>query len=429
MNDLTYIPIELIFILLQIAVFLFNYQISKKQLFYPPVLFSLVWAVILILYFLFSFTVLKDLYPLSIPTFITFFVGTLCFSAGGILLTAIRQERELSGSTFIANSSSLKIDLKLRLLLIGIIGIGLPIYIHAAFRLFVASQIDNFFVGLRTEINYGDEDIGITRYLISFSFVVFAINYYAFLKEKNKLNGYLVVISVIFALTYSVFATGRTYYFVILSVYLGLGYILKNKFSIKKYVWPILIFITLFMGIGTIYGSIEDSDGSIKGNLSSSTESTAIYLVSSLPAFTAELKNHAQASYPGENTLLFFIKIGRKFGLLTNVKEGNLIAEFVAVPYFTNVYTYYSPYVKDYGKWFAWTMLFLFSMLHTWLYHKAKELKNLRYTVYFSFFLYPLFMSFFMDLYLNIISTWIQIIMEVELVIFFNSFFIKWKKL
>jgi oligosaccharide repeat unit polymerase len=409
--------------------FLFNYQISKKDLFYPPVLFSLVWTVILILQLIFSFTVLKDLYPISVPTYLTFFIGTLCFSAGGILLTAIRQQNSVANSTLIFNSTSLSINLKLRLISLGIIVVGLPFYIQAAFRLFVASQIDNFFVGLRTEINYGDEGIGITKYLISFSFVVFAINYYAYLKEKNRLNGYMVALSIVFALTYSVFATGRTYYFVILSIYLGISYLLKKKFSIKKYAWAILIFIALFIGIGMIYGSIEDSDGSIKGNLSKATESTAVYLVSSLPAFDIELRNHAQALYPGENTLLFFIKIGRRFGLLENVKEGNLISEFVSVPYLTNVYTYYSPYVKDYGKWFAWTMLFIFAMLHTWVYHKAKELKNLRYTIYYSFLLFPLLMSFFIDQYLSLISTWIQVIVEVELVIFINIFFISKRKL
>lgn len=429
MIDVTNVLIELIFILLHGIIFLFTYQISKKDLFYPPVLFSLIWTIILILHLFFSFTILKDLYPLSLPTYFTFLIGTLCFSAGGILTTATRQQTQQFGKQLSANLISVKIDLKLRLLFLGIIVLGLPFYIQAAFRLFVASQIDNFFVGLRTEINYGDEDIGITKYLISFSFVVFAINYYSYLKEKNKLNGYIVAISILFALAYSVFATGRTYYFVILAVYLGISYIHKKNFSIKKYVWAILIFISLFMGIGMIYGSIEESDGSVKGNLSTSAESTAVYLVSSLPAFDIELRNHAQALYPGENTLLFFIKIGRRLGLLANVKEGNLISQFVSVPYRTNVYTYYSPYVKDYGKWFAWTMLFLIAMLHTWIYHKAKELKNLRYTVYFSFLLFPLLMSFFIDQYLSLLSTWIQVVVEVELVIFLNAFFINKKKL
>lgn len=428
MPDSTNILFEIIFILLQGCLFLFNYQVSKKDLFYPPVLFSLVWLVIPILHLVFSFTVLDKLYPMHLETFVTFFIGTICFSLGGILLTAIRQEIIDPERIIAVPAHTLFIDRRLRLLLLAILILGLPLYIQAAFRLFVASQIDNFFVGLRTEINYGDEDIGPTKYLISFSFVAFGINYYSFLKERGKLNLYMVWMSLLLAVTYAVFATGRTYYFVVLSVFLGISYLLKKNFSIKKYAWALLIFTCLFMGVGMIYGSIEESDGSVKGNLSASVESTAIYLVSSLPALDIELKNHVEASYPGENTLLFFIKIGRKLGWLANTKQASLISEYVSVPYPTNVYSVYSPYIKDFGKWFAWMMLFLLAMLHTWVYHKAKELKNLRFTIYYAFLVFPLLMSFFIDQYLSLFSTWIQVIVEVELILLINYFFIRYRR-
>ena len=105
------------------------------------------------------------------------------------------------------------ISLKLRLIFVSILVIGLPLYIQAAYRLFIASNLENFFIGLRTELSYGDEDIGPLKYLISFSFVVYAINLYVYLKEKNKVNKSLFIVSLLITIVYAIFATGRTFFF------------------------------------------------------------------------------------------------------------------------------------------------------------------------------------------------------------------------
>lgn len=426
MHDLSNILIELIFIVLHFFVFLANYAIAKKKLFYPAALFSLLWTVILFLHFIFGFTILNELFPLRLETYLIIFIGTICFSIGAFLVTGYFEQNH-SKKMFNSEVSFQKtnISLLLRLIIVGIIVIGVPFYIQASYRVFLASNIDNFFVGLRTELSYGDEDIGITKYLISFSFIVFAINYYTLLEERTMINRVLLWISFIFAIVYSIFATGRTYFFMILAIYLGISYLIKKKFLIKKYILPLLIFLLVFISLGIIYGKGGNNDNSWKENLSSSSETTAIYLVSSINALDIDTKDNVKAKYGGENTLLFFIKVIRGLGFFSNLKEGTLVSEFVFVPYPTNVFTFYSPYIRDFGKLYAWLMIGLIGVLHTWLFYKARETRNLRYTLYYSFLLFPLLMSFFQDQYMSLFSTWLQLIFYTETFLAINSLLIR----
>lgn len=422
MNDLYNILIELVFIFLQFFLFLFNYTIFKKRLFSPPVLFTLVWMVILFLHFVFRFTLLNQLFPLHFETYLVFFFGTVSFSIGSFLVSySFEKNNHLYDIQPSAKTSPVQISLLLRIIFLSIVIIGLPFYIQAAYRLFLASNVDNFFVGLRIELSYGDDDIGITKYLTFFSFFVFAINYYVLLQQKNNLNKWLAGASFIISLAYSVFATGRTYYFVILSLYLGIQYLNTKRFSIKKYLWPFLVFILIFILVGVIYNKGGDKENTLKENLHSTSEVTAVYLVSSLNALDFELTKNVKAQYPGKNTLLFFVRILHSFGFITNTKEGTLVSEFVFVPYPTNVFTFYSPYIKDFGKLYAWIMIGLFGALHTWIFYKALQTKNIRYTLYFSFLVYPLLMSFFQDQYLSLLSTWLQAIFYIELFLALNT--------
>ena len=151
------------------------------------------------------------------------------------------------------------------------------------------------------------------------------------------------------------------------------------------------------------------------------TETTAIYLVSSLNALDLELQNNFDVDYSGNNSLRLFKKIAEKLGLVRNAQVVKLEAEFVTVPYPTNVFTVYSPYLKDFGRLYAWMMIAIFGFLHTWLYDKAASTKSLRYSLYYAFLLFPLLMSFFMDFYLSILSTWIQIIFYTEVFCFCNT--------
>ncbi len=426
MHNLDNILIELIFILLLFLLFVANYQIMKKRIMHPAVLFSLVWCIILALHLFFSFTLLNELFPLTLSTYIIFFMGALAFSFGAFIETAIAEKVEVKSKAInnIPNTSQTGINVSLRCLLLAIIIIGLPFYIQAAYRVFLASNIDSFFAGLRTELSYGSEDIGWTKYLVSFSFVVFAINLYSFFKERTKTNKILVSVNFLFTLTYAVFVTGRGLFLMLLLLYFGLSYVQNKNFSLKKIASFFTLFILLFISIGIMYGKGGDKENTIKENIKPVLQTTAIYLVTPLNAFDWEKHHQFQVTYEGNYSLRFFTKIAEQLDLTPNLKVTELVQPFVFVPYPTNVYTIYSPYIKDFGNLYAWVMLFLFGYIHTFIFFKALSTKSFRYSVYFSFLLFPLFMSFFQDQYLSLFSQWLQIVVYFEGIQFLNKFFV-----
>src|SRR6185437_14236044 len=128
--------------------------------------------------------------------------------------------------------------------------------------------------------------------------------------------------------------------------------------------------------------------------------------VASLNALDWYMHHQFRVNYNGNNSLRFFMKVGEQLNLVSNVKINDLLTPFIFVPYLTNVYTFYSPYIKDFGKGYSWIMIALFGLIHTFLFNKAIATKSLRYSIYYSFMLFPLMISFFADQYLTITSFW-----------------------
>src|SRR6185312_11005613 len=205
MTEFYNILTSLTFILLHFFLFAANFHIMKRKIIHPAVLFSLLWFVILLTHFIFSYTLLNELYPLHTSTYLLLFIGVVAFSAGSFFQTVIWQKNELRHSTALGKIPGDEPGTTLRYILLAIITIGLPFYIIASYRLFLISNIDNFFVGLRTELVYGDTDIGLTKYLISLSFVVFAVNLYAYFIKKNKRNLAVATFSFLITITYVIF--------------------------------------------------------------------------------------------------------------------------------------------------------------------------------------------------------------------------------
>ena len=118
----------------------------------------------------------------------------------------------------------------------------------------------------------------------------------------------------------------------------------------------------------------------------------------------------------------FFIKLVNQLSSFPSFKVREIIQPYVFVPYPTNVYSYYSIYIRDFGRFYAWILLAIFGFLHTSIHDKSIYYANIRSVFYYAFLLYPLLMTFFIDQYLSIISTWIQIAVFIELFLLLNSF-------
>jgi oligosaccharide repeat unit polymerase len=391
---------------------------------HPAVLFAGLWFVVLFIHFVAGFTVLDELLPVSNKTYSILFVGVLFFTAGCFLQTIISEKKETLNRQENYNQpvSDFTINPMLSYLLLIVIAAGLPFYIQASYKLFIASQIDNFFVGLRTELTYGGKDIGPVKYFMSFSFVAYAFSIYAMLKEPSKTNKVLFFLTLLITLTYAVFATGRTFLFIIFIEYIGIRYAVTRRFSAQKMIRFLTIFVLIFSIIGVIYGKGGSAEGTLSDNLDAASETTAIYIASPINALDQEISNAQNTTYDGNNSLQFFIKLVNQFTLFPVFKVRDIIQSYVFVPYPTNVYTYYSMYIRDFGPFYALILLAIFGFIHTSFHRKAIGGTNVRFVFYYAFLLYPLLLSFFGDQYFSLISTWIQIAIFIELFLLLNRY-------
>lgn len=419
------ILVGLIFVLLHFLLFFLNYKLMKKIILHPAVLFSLIWFVILSAHFIFSFTLLNELPPLNISTYLIFFGGVLAFTFGGFIETVIWQKNKGLKNDLDQNirNSKNEISLLLKCILLGIVLVGLPFFLQASYKIFLASNLDNFLIGLRSELVYGDEDIGILKYLFAFSLVTYAFILQSYLKESNLTNRLLLIISFLATTVYAVFTTGRLLFLLILVVYLGMRLMHHRPFSSKKIFGFIILFMITFILLGIVYNKGGNTEETAAENIKPAAQGTAIYMVASLNALDYELHNQFHIDYNGHNSLRFFMKLGETLNILPNAKVNDLIPPFVLVPYPTNVYTFYSPYIKDFGKFYAWFIISLLGFTQTYLYNKAFEKRNFRVSIWNSLMLFPLLVSFFADQYFSLISFWIQFAVCIEGIIFLNKFF------
>jgi oligosaccharide repeat unit polymerase len=300
----------------------------------------------------------------------------------------------------------------------------LPFYVKQVIQVFVASQIDNFFVGLRTELTYGDVDLGVLKYFINFSIVVFGICLAESSINATRANIIISWFAFVLAFFYALFSTGRTYFLFIFMMFFGVSTMLKKNFRIYRFLWFFPLIIALFTAYGLVYGKGGSFEENFAENLKSSSENTAVYIAGSLSAFDWEVENRLRPDGSALNSMRFFYVIGEKLGLVNpaSVKK-DLVQDFVSIPYEVNVYTVYSPYLRDFGIIYAMGMLFLFGWLHTWLFHKAEETKSANYSLYYAMLLFPLAMAFFQDQYMSLFSMWIQNIMFIEGILLINRLF------
>ncbi|HMO61094.1 MAG TPA: O-antigen polymerase [Ferruginibacter sp.] len=412
---------DIVFIALQFVVVFFTYHLLGRKISQPAVLFAAVWFLVLLLHFIFKFTLLKELESLGENTYLIFLTGTICFSLGSVFTYVSYAKLGKSNNDPIVVVPH-KINLSLRIICVSIITVALPFYIYAAFKIFLASQAEEFLSGLRYELSYGDADIGPVKYFMPFAYVVYAASLYAYFFERSFVNKCLLIIAFIVLAVYAFFATGRTYFFMTLAVYFGVSFFANPLFSIQKQIAWIVLFISGFMLVGVLYGKGGNTQESVSQNLQSASEYTGVYIVCSLNALEQEIERNTATVKDGDNTLRFFRKLGMQLKLIPERQIPDIKQEFVFVPYPTNVYTYYSPYIRDFGKIYAWFMLAFFGGLHTLLFLKSQDLKSPKSIFYYSFLLFPLLLSFFGDQYLTLLSFWLQLIFFTELFFIINKF-------
>lgn len=403
------------FLFASLSIFGVNYYVGKN-LFYPPAIFTLIWTIVILSYVLFlSNHTTSSAFFLETKTLFVFLIGEILFSISG-LLTYKHQSVAIT---------SVKFELKHKLdhWLFIILIIMLPVYIKAIINVVDNSKLANvnFYLALRHEYVNNGVNLGFLDYLntisvFSFAFLQYKLNFLTENKKSNRRTLYKILFYIT-VFTYAFLSTGRTYFVLLLSIYLSVKVIAK---SIKKYhiITASVLFLIIFIANAFILGKGASVDDSASENVTSIFENFTIYFLGGAYGFDSSVKSGFVYEY-GENVFRFFITVAHSFGL-TDTKPKELVMPYITNPIISNVYTLYYNYFKDFG-FLGLLFNLIWGFVHTTFYYKAKLKPTFLNVYFFALLMYPLLMSFFQDQYMSLLSTWIQLI-------FFGiiaSFFIK----
>ena len=279
--------------------------------------------------------------------------------------------------------------------------IGLPFFVANAYFLAANGPSDILLINLRRSLTGEDgspDKFGWWVYLISIANFSIGLNFI------NQVNWRRQIISISAAITYDIFATGRTFLVFTMVFILALQLILKRpNFKRNILLWSIPFIVSFFI-LGATLGKGGILDQGLKENIDSIVPIFRTYVVGPVPAFDQYLRNKPEVDF-GKNTFRFFLAVLSKIGI--DIKVPQLMQPFVFVPDPVNVYTLYQTYFMDYSFIGVYLIQFFLGFFHGFLYVKSKS-GHPFYIFIFSIFLYPLFMQFFEDQYVSLLSTWLQ---------------------
>jgi len=388
-------------LLISLIIFGINYYISR-DIFYPPSLFCLIWCIVFFSYVVFLILNSSVRFELDIKTLFIFILGEIVFSVFALLAFSKVEVTEIKKSTILYS-----IDKWLLLFLI----LMLPIYVNALIKIVSQSKFANvnFYLALRHEYVNNGIKLGVLDYLntisvFSFALALFRFNFTDFKANKNFKNKIYKFLCYLIAFTYAFLTTGRTYFVMLISIYIGYKVVSKS-FKRKHIVVAATFFLLIFITNALLLNKGASVDDSASDNASSIFESISIYFLGGAYGFDSFM--HSNFSFDlGENVFRFFVSVGHTLGF-TDVAPKELVMPYITTPIVSNVYSLYFNYFKDFG-YFGILFNGIWGFIHTFFYRRVKSSFISLYC--YSFLLYPLIMSFFQDQYMSLLSTWIQLI-------------------
>lgn len=371
-----------------------NYLI-RRDLMYPPVIHGAVWFMVIAIYSLSG----DEFAPFSAASKFLFATGHLAFCCGSYLSTYNYKRRESFIAAGYVDGKSV-----LSWLVFAIAVIGFPLFILKATYIVESSQsiYQSFFRDLRHQLTQETaEDFGVLSYFALFSVFNLGVQMLIGINSRNRFR---IISSIVLALAYGLFSTGRTTFFMILIMVNGILLITRKTSPGKSIVYGGSIGLLFFSFISILMGKGGSFEYSFSDNFIGILNAFKLYLLGSLPAFAEYMNGITEYDF-GLNMFRTFFAVLHAAG--ADVKVVELVQDYVYVPMSTNVYTVYQPYYKDFWVFGAVVIQFLAGIWHGYLYKRADS-GSLVYVLLYSIFLYPLVMQFFQDQYFNLLSTWIQ---------------------
>ena len=167
----------------------------------------------------------------------------------------------------------------------------------------------------------------------------------------------------------------------------------------------LLIGLAIFVFVGIYQHNVVSLEQDFQTNKEFFIESFRIYSLGTIPALDNLLNAKVQPEY-GANMFRSLFALLNRLGLDVNVVP--LVREYTYVPYPINVYTVYQPYYLDFGYPGIILFMTLIGFIYGIVYRKAVVGRSF-YIILYGLLLFPLFMQFFQDQYVSLLTTWVLI--------------------
>ncbi len=239
---------------------------------------------------------------------------------------------------------------------------------------------------------------------------------YAFANTKGRIRdkheAKWVWAQVIIAAIFHIIGPGRNDIFALL-IPIGVIYVCTHRKSGFDSFSKILKLGLILVAVFFVYYIFKNPNRDSNLGVISSIEN---YLCGGTVSFAEWIDQGNHHYNNGTYTLRFFLAIARDlFGL--DVEVVSPVEKHVLNfnNHYGNVFTVYKWYANDFGLWYALMWQFIFGCIHGRITRRFQEKYDTVSLIVFAFSFFPLFMQFFQDEYISIISTWIQMYLWVFL--------------
>jgi oligosaccharide repeat unit polymerase len=383
-----------------------NYVHSKSYL-YPPVIFSTVWAFLLLGLVLSG----QVFYPLSFLALTIFFFGALAFSIGGLTALHITTHQRSADTVFSLDYGKSFINKVLNLGLVAQLAIA-PLYFRQLKAMSSQSGAESLMVGVRllTVLGTGKEaSFGVFAYLIAIVTFLALVAFYEC--DDTFANRARAALYILIALVYQIMSASRTGAVLAVISLVIIAIIKSGRIRLRTAVAGVVVFLLVFSIPAVLLNKGGSLEQTVAENFYGIAESVRNYTLPSLVAFDQTLV----AAEPSGKLLSFRFFYALAHALGAKIDVPSPILEYTYTPLPTNVYTMYYFFYSDFGLAGTAIVMFALGILCTCVYLYAMNGEP-RGVFLYAMVAASLILSGLNEPFLSAASFWIQAVLFVFII-------------
>lgn len=380
-----------------------------KDIISPPMILSFAWALPFI-WLVAGEGIGKGGYDIGIIGFY-FFFGVVVFCLGYFL-----QNKRIYRATekFEITDSRIMTPLfKLFIILEFVITI---IWLFKVYQFVMGHFQYNFWFTYKWNVSMGNFSDGtVIEYLRTAARVFSCITFIQFLTHNHhKKDTKWFVLQLCITLILNLLGQGRGGIFSFI-IPMGIIFVMmrrKSNFQTIKIGCRVLLLLII---IFVVYANMKTPYESARNTPIMTTLEN--YLCGAVVAFEKWVSVQNKEYGYGIYTFRFLLAIIQALGF--NVKVVPMAEEYVTNinGNIGNVYTFYKWYANDFGLIYAMLWQFIVGMIHGYITRKTYRIRSEKWLLIYALSFYPLVMQFFMDEYITMLSSWIQVFFWIWLIL------------